>query len=216
MSPDDQRSSITARLLSHGMRVVVYHPHDEDGKTLTDHLRRMGLQVRAFWPIPDEAPTDADLIFLALQPENREPDVAWLAENRIPLITIITYENPTFIDQSLRLGSQSTINTPIRVSGLLSAIIFAFYLSKQTRQLTDRIDRLEKKLQGVRQVSEAKAILMRMHAIGEERAYEILRQQAMDKRLSIEDLARALIQANDIFSITSPAAKGLPQRIEIS
>ncbi len=208
MHPDDPRTSITARLLSRGMRVVVYHPHDEDGKTLTDHLRRMGLLVRAFWPIPDEPPADADLIFLALQPDQREPDVPWLAENRIPLITVITYENPTFIDQALRLGSKATINTPIRVSGLLSAIIFALYLSKQTRQLTDRVERLEKKIQGARQVGEAKGILMRMHAIGEEQAYEILRQQAMDKRISIEDLARSLIQANDIFSLTSPAAKG--------
>lgn len=207
MHPDDPRTSITARLLSRGMRVVVFHPHDEDGKTLTDHLRRMGLLVRAFWPIPDEPPADADLIFLALQPDQREPDVPWLLENRIPLISVITYENPTFIDQALRLGCKASISTPIRVSGLLSAIIFALYLGKQTRQLTDRVERLEKKIQGVRLVSEAKTILMHMHAIGEEQAYEILRQQAMDKRISIEDLARSLIQANDVFSMTAPAAK---------
>lgn len=206
MRPDNPRTSITAHLLSRGMRVVVLHPNDEDGKTLTDHLRRMGLPVRAFWPIPDAAPADADLLFLALQPDQREPDVPWLAENTLPLITVITYENPTFIDQALRLGAKATISTPIRVSGLLSAIIFALYLGKQTRQLTDRVERLEKKLQGVRQVSEAKAILMHRHGIGEERAYEILRQQAMDKRISIEDLARSLIQANDIFSLTTPVA----------
>ncbi|WP_413735740.1 ANTAR domain-containing response regulator [Sodalis sp. RH21] len=207
MHPDDSRTSITARLLSRGMRVVVLHPHDEDGKTLTDHLRRMGLMVRAFWPIPDESPADADLIFLALQPDRRESDVPWLAQSAIPLVAVITYENPTFIDQALKLGARATINTPIRVSGLLSAIIFALHLSQQARQLTDRVDRLEKKILGLRQVSEAKTILMHMHGIGEEQAYEILRQQAMDKRITIEDISRSLIQANDIFSLTSPAAK---------
>jgi AmiR/NasT family two-component response regulator len=51
---------------------------------------------------------------------------------------------------------------------------------------------------GIRQVSEAKAILMRMHSIGEEQAYEILRHQAMDKRITVEEISCSLIQANDI------------------
>ena len=59
---------------------------------------------------------------------------------------------------------------------------------------------------GIRQISEAKAILMRMHSIGEEQAYEILRHQAMDKRITVEEISCSLIQANDIFSWTTPGA----------
>jgi AmiR/NasT family two-component response regulator len=39
--------------------------------------------------------------------------------------------------------------------------------AQQQRQMSDRIERLEKNAR-YRQVSEAKAILMRMHSIGEE------------------------------------------------
>lgn len=206
MRPSDSRISATALLLSRGIRCVVLHPDDEDGATLTNHLRRMGFKVQAFWPIPEQLPADTDLIFYALQSDNPEPDVSWLNPNKHALIAVITYENPTFIDQALNMGAGTTITTPIRASGLLSAMVFALHHAQQQRQMSDRIERLEKKVLGVRQVSEAKAILMRMHSIGEEQAYEILRHQAMDKRITVEEISYALIQANDIFSWTTPSA----------
>lgn len=180
------------------------HPDDDDGATLTNHLRRMGFKVQAFWPIPERLPADTDLIFYALQSDNPEPDVSWLNLSKHVLIAVIAYENPTFIDQTISMGAGATITTPIRSSGLLSAMVFALHHAQQQRQMSDRIERLEKKMLGIRQVSEAKAILMRMHSIGEEQAYEILRHQAMDKRITVEEISCSLIQANDIFSGLRP------------
>ncbi|HEN3600524.1 TPA: ANTAR domain-containing protein [Yersinia enterocolitica] len=204
MRPSDSRISATALLLSRGIRCVVLHPDDEDGETLTNHLRRMGFKVQAFWPTPKQLPADTDMIFYALQSDKPEPDVSWLAPGKHALIAVIAYENPTFIDQALNMGAGTTITTPIRASGLLSAMVFALHHAQQQRQMSDRIERLEKKVLGIRLVSEAKAILMRMHSIGEEQAYEILRHQAMDKRITVEEISCALIQANDIFSWTTP------------
>lgn len=206
MRHSDPRTSATALLLSRGMRCVVLHPDDADGETLTNHLRRMGFKVRAYWPAPETLPADTDLIFLALQSDRPEPDVPWLDLNKHALITISSYENPTFIDQTLSMGASATITTPVRASGLLSTMVFALHHAQQRRHMTERIERLEKKMLGLRQVSEAKAILMRMHNIGEEQAYEILRHQAMDKRITVEEMACALIQANDIFSWTTPGS----------
>ena len=206
MRPHDSRLSTTAILLSRGIRCVVLHPDDDDGATLTNHLRRMGFKVQAFWPIPERLPADTDLIFYALQSDNPEPDVSWLNLSKHVLIEVIAYENPTFIDQTISMGAGATITTPIRSSGLLSAMVFALHHAQQQRQMSDRIERLEKKMLGIRQVSEAKAILMRMHSIGEEQAYEILRHQAMDKRITVEEISCSLIQANDIFSWTTPGA----------
>ncbi|CFQ47671.1 Response regulator [Yersinia frederiksenii] len=206
MRPSDSRISATALLLSRGVRCVVLHPDDDDGETLTNHLRRMGFKVQAFWPIPEQLPADTDLIFYALQSDNPEPDVSWLDHHKHALIAVIAYENPTFIDQALNMGAGSTITTPIRASGLLSAMVLALHHAQQQRQMSAQIERLEKKVLGIRQVSEAKAILMRMHSIGEEQAYEILRHQAMDKRITVEEISCALIQANDIFSWTTPTA----------
>lgn len=207
MRRNDSRNSTTALLLSRGIRCVVLHPNDEDGETLTRHLRRMGFKVKAFWPIPEQLPADTDLIFFAPQSDQPEPDVPWLDHARHALISVIAYENPTFIDQALNMGAGATITTPIRASGLLSSMVLALYHRQQRRQMMERIERLEKKMLGIRQVSEAKAILMRMHGISEERAYEILRHQAMDKRITVEEMSSVLIQANDVFSLTAPVKK---------
>ncbi|MCL2893948.1 ANTAR domain-containing response regulator [Brenneria tiliae] len=207
MRRNDSRNSTTALLLSRGIRCVVLHPDDEDGETLTRHLRRMGFKVRAFWPIPEQLPADTDLIFFAPQSDQPEPDVPWLDHSRHALISIIAYENPTFIDQALNMGAGATITTPIRASGLLSSMVVALHHRQQQQRMMERIERLEKKMLGIRQVSEAKAILMRIHGISEERAYEILRHQAMDKRITVEEISSVLIQANDVFSMTAPVKK---------
>lgn len=197
-------NSTTALLLSRGVRCVVLHPNDEDGATLTNHLRRMGFKVRAFWPIPERLPADTDVIFFAPQSDQPELDTPWLDPARHALISVITYENPTFIDQAINMGAGATVTTPIRASGLFSAMVMALYHAQQQRRMAERLDRLEKKMLSMRYVSEAKAILMRMHGITEERAYEILRHQAMDKRITVEEMACALMQANDVFSMTAP------------
>lgn len=208
MSKPDKRSNSAALLLSRGLRCVVLHPNDEDGATLTNHLRRMGFKVQAFWPVPDELPDETDVIFYALQSDDPAPDVSWYQAKKHALITVIAYENPTFIDQALTMNAGASITTPIRASGLLSSMVFALHHARQQRLLQEKIERLEKKVLGIRQVSEAKAILMRMHNIGEEQAYEILRHQAMDKRITIEEISGSLIQANEILAWTTPTQPG--------
>ncbi|AUG99600.1 ANTAR domain-containing protein [Prodigiosinella confusarubida] len=199
-------NNTTTLLLSREVRCVVLHPNDEDGETLTKHLRRMGFKVRAFWPIPERLPTDTDVIFFTPQSDQPELDTPWMDHCRHALISVITYENPTFIDQALNMGAGAIITTPIRASGLLSSMVMALHHTQRHRCMAERFERLEKKMQGIRYVSEAKAILMRMHGISEVRAYEILRHQAMDKRITVEEMACALMQANDVFSMTTPNA----------
>lgn len=75
------------------------------------------------------------------------------------------------------------------------------HLHKQQRQLVERARRLEQKLTGIRQIAEAKAILMRMNGLDENQAYEVLRTKAMAKRVPIEEICVAVIQANDVFSV---------------
>lgn len=186
------------------LRVLVIHPNDSDGAVLTGHLQRMGFNVQAFWPIPVVRPENVELIFLAMHPERRDPLEHWQKSHNVPIISVIAFENPTFIDHALEIGSTAVITTPIRISGLLSAVVMAMQLHKQNKQFVDRVERLEHKVVGMRQLGEAQAILMRMHGINESQAYEILRSQAMAKRLPIETICQSIMQANDVFSMTTP------------
>ncbi len=39
-------------------RVLVVHPRDENGNVLIGHLKRLGCEVRATWPLPPALPLD--------------------------------------------------------------------------------------------------------------------------------------------------------------
>lgn len=51
------------------------------------------------------------------------------------------------------------------------------------------------------QISEAKSIIMRTRSVSDAEAYRILREQAMSKRIAIEEIARSIINANAILAL---------------
>ncbi|MEZ0606477.1 ANTAR domain-containing response regulator [Paraburkholderia sp. IW21] len=198
---DSGQRSLTGSILNRSLRVVVFHPKDDDGLTLTNHLRRIGFEVETVWPPSDVLPDKVDLVFRALRPEERAPKDEWFGPDAPPLICVVTYENPTFIDQAIKMGSDGIITTPIRASGLLSAIVMALHHARRARQNAQRIAKLEQKLLDSRHLSEAKEILMLMHQVGESEAYEMLRAQAMEKRVTIDDICHSVIQAGEVLQL---------------
>ncbi len=182
------------------LRVCVFHPRDQDGEGLTRQLERIGCQVKAFWPPLPSLPDDVDVVFMALSPDMVDADFAWCqVEDGPPVIAVITYENPTIIEAVLRVGAIATVASPVRSFGLLSVLVLARDVHSTLRKQKKRIVQLEAKLQGVRQIAEAQDILVAQRGITKEEAYHVIREQAMQKRVMTEEIARAIINANDIL-----------------
>ena len=178
------------------------HPDDADGRQLTQQLQRIGCQVQAFWPPVPTLPEGIDVVFLAVQPEILQLDFDWAkAENPPTCIAVVTYENPTIVDTVLRLGAKAVLPAPVRSFGLLSALVIARTLHSEIRDQGRRIRKLEAKLNGARCIAEAKSILMRTRNISELHAYDLIRDQAMSKRVTTEDIAAAIVNANEILSM---------------
>lgn len=194
--------SMTGSILERNVRVVVFHPDDDDGQTLANHLRRMGFQVERHWPPMETLPERVDLVFRALLPEERAPRGEWSGPDAPPVICVVAYENPTFIDQAIKLGADGIVTTPIRASGLLATVVMALYHAKRSRQHAQRIAKLEQKLLDNRHLRDAKNILMAMHRVNEREAYDMLRAQAMEKRVSIDDICHSVIRAGEVLQIT--------------
>ncbi len=184
------------------LRVCVFHPRDQDGQGLTRQLERIGCQVQAFWPPLPELPEGVDVVFMALSPDMLDADFAWCqVEDGPPVIAVIAYENPTVIEAVLRVGAIATVASPVRSFGLLSVLVLARDLHGTIRKQKKRIGQLELKLQGVRQIAEAQDILSVQHGITKEEAYHVIREQAMQKRVTAEEIARSIINANEILSL---------------
>lgn len=198
-------TSITRSILSKALRIKVFCPEDPDGLTLSQQLERIGCAVEMRWPPPQEIDGQADLIFLFLAREAEETCYSWLQQPHPPVISIINFENPAVVDEALRIGAMGMMVSPVRALGILSTVMMALEHAKHYAQANERIQRLENRANSARSIDEAKSILIAMHGISESEAYEMLRTQAMNLRLQIEDVARQTIQASKLLSITIPA-----------
>ena len=194
------------------LRVAVFHPDDADGRQLTQQLQRIGCQVQAFWPPLPELPESLDVVFLAVRPDSIDFGYEWArGEDVPPIIAVVTYENPTIVEAVLHLGAKAVLPSPVRTFGLLSTLVVARQLDTERRAQAKRLRKLEAKLLGVRRIAEAKEILMKANGVSESRAYDLIREQAMAKRVTTEEIAAAIVNANDLLSMGS----GKPSNVAI-
>jgi hypothetical protein len=184
------------------LRVVVFHPDDTDGRQLIQQLQRIGCQVQAFWPPLPSLPLGIDVVFLAVRPESVDTEFEWLQEEDVPtVIAVVTYENPTIVEAVLHIRAQGILPSPIRSFGLLSTLVLARWVHQDMKSQARRLRKLESKILGVRQIAEAKSILVRTRNISGDAAYDLIRDQAMSKRVTTEEIASAIVSANEIMSI---------------
>lgn len=182
-------------------RVAVVHPNDADGGVLLQQLQRIGCPAQAFWPPPKALPGNIDVIFCAVQHSAGPTPLDWLPScPGAVIIAVICYENPTVFDDMLQIGASGVLTSPVRSTGVLAALVMTLGLNEEVQGLRKRIARLEQKLSSVNQINDAKLILMRTRGVSNAEAYRLIREQAMSKRVATEEIARAIIHANEILS----------------
>lgn len=183
------------------LRVLLVQPATPEGDELHQHLRRIGCQVRTCWPAPAHIPLDIDVVFIFIHP-TPEDDIGlnWNADDPpAVLIAVVDYENPIIIDKLLRLRAQAVIGLPLDTFGVLATVLLSVNNHKRECRLRARMDRMNTKMKSQREIDKAKLILMTSHNISEQEAYRVLRGQAMSKRETIESIAIAVINANEIL-----------------
>ena len=197
-----RKSEGTPRLLRElrSLRVLVFHPDDQDGQELLGQLQRIGCRVKAFWPPMDKLPEEADLVIFAMRPEVLSMDLPWLRrDGSPPAIPVVNYENPVIVEAVLQLNAYGVIASPVKSFGLLTSIVVAVNQAEKARTREKYIARLEQRIAGLRKINKAKAILMNTRGLSEDDAYKIIRDQAMSKRVTAEEIADAVINANEVL-----------------
>jgi AmiR/NasT family two-component response regulator len=184
--------------------VVVLHPPDPEGEELLTHLRRIGCRPQAIWPPPKELPSQIDVVLLAVR-QGIGPEMInlWRGGNGEVVstrIAIVDYESPLILTEILHIGVHAVLAKPIRPIGVLTTLVVAREISQREAKLRENVLKLERKVGGMRKLSKAKSVLMDHHNISEDEAYKIIRDQAMAKRVSTEEIANAILNANSILN----------------
>lgn len=195
-----------------GLRVQVIHPPDSEGLALVEHLRRIGCSCEATWPLPESVSPAAVVVLVAIEQENRDQILRLfrpVQPSDPALLAVVSFEDPGTLQVVLECGALAVIERPIRPFGLLTNLTIARALWLERQSAGKRIRKLERKLAGNNRILKAKSILMETQGLTEQAAYESIRRQAMAKRVPMDDLASAIINAHELltFKSVSPSMK---------
>ncbi|MEO1191838.1 MAG: ANTAR domain-containing protein [Pseudomonadota bacterium] len=194
-------SSVLSQL--RGLKVLVVHPPDGERNNLVQHLNRIGCEVRATWPLPGSMDVDFDVLFFVASHDERDRFLklsrSWSGAPPT-LLALVDYEDPSTLQLVLECGALASVGKPIRPFGLLTNLVIARALWQQRSETRAKVDKLEHKLAGIRNINKAKSILIKSQGLSEEEAYRSIRAQAMSKRVSMDEIAMAIINANELLS----------------
>jgi len=152
--------------------VLVVHPKDRDAEDLLAQLRRIGCQASAVWPIPADVPVGVRAVFLSIRPETLDsPQVRRLAQaGHAAMIGVTEYENPATVEALLTVGAVAVVPKPIRAIGLLTTLALALSVYDKADASAKRIAKLESRLTALKEIEQAKSILMARSRLNEARA----------------------------------------------
>jgi AmiR/NasT family two-component response regulator len=193
---------MTERVLNNfrGARALVLHAADPNREVLAQTLRRLGLLVMEVEPESEAAPatdfTTCDVLFFdADQPVGGAFSDKPLPQ--VPYIAIVGLEAPSRLARVVRHRCCGYLLKPVRPTGIFTALFLAFNEFALRRREAGERAALADRLRDRRFVT--KAILRRMaeNGVDDDQAFLLLRRESMRRRLSIERLAREIIEDGD-------------------
>jgi AmiR/NasT family two-component response regulator len=115
------------------------------------------------------------------------------AEKLIPLVALLASEAPGRIAWALDQGADALIAKPVTASAVYPALVMATRRHSEARRLNERIRRLEERVRLRPLVHAAVLGLMTADGCDENDAYGRLRREAMQTRLTLEQVAASLL-----------------------
>ena len=171
-----------------GWRAVILSEADGNTDRLRRQLGLLGVSVTVQWTplstadLPDLVLIDADRGWDELLPFSD-------ASPACPVVALLGSEAPGRIAWALRHGAGAIIPKPVSASTVYPAMVLAVSLHEERLETRRRIAHLEDRLKLRPLVFAAVTRLAAERHVDEERAYAILRDCAMRRRLPIEQLA---------------------------
>jgi AmiR/NasT family two-component response regulator len=115
-------------------------------------------------------------------------------------VAVVDYENAAMLQLVLELEALAVVSKPVRSFGILTNLVIARSVRLREEEKAVRIRKLEARLASYRSVDKAKKILMDAQEIDEQTAFRTMRAQAMAKRITLEEMALAIINAHSLLS----------------
>lgn len=124
---------------------------------------------------------------------------AALDQMEIPTVIVSAYSDPEYINRGTRAGVFGYVLKPVTIDDLRVNIAVAWSRFQQQHRLRGEVNDLKTALENRKLVERAKGLLMQRLNISEPEAMRRLQKQARDSRRNMADLARAIIETDQLF-----------------
>ncbi len=121
------------------------------------------------------------------------------AGNDIAIIMLTAYNDKQFVDKAGEFGALGYLVKPVDEKSLTPTIEIAVKRLKEFRELKKTVEGQEKKLEERKIIEKAKGILIQNNSISEDEAYKYLRTISMNKRKTIVEVAKIIIETESIL-----------------
>ena len=178
---------------------VVCEPDSE-----TDFLARELLRTRAsvtrIWPLPQRLPEDYDALFCDLG-RSLIDALPWdPGEATSALVAVLPPSESCDAKLLCDCSPDAVLHRPFTANAVVTSLVLARNQFLYFRRLQMRIARMDETLRAARDIERAKQILMQTRSMSEEQAYDCLRRNAMDRRLTIAAIASAIVDSHMLLS----------------
>lgn len=171
-----------------GWHAVILHREDANTERLERQLGLLGIRATRQWePLSDWE--SADLVLV-------DADQGWddLLPARSdtlgkPLVALLGSEAPGRIAWAMQRGASAIIPKPVAASSVYPALVMAVSIHEERHAVAERLRCLDERVRMRPLVHAAVEKLRGARGLDEERAYAILRDCAMRRRLSMEQVA---------------------------
>ncbi|MBX6354162.1 MAG: response regulator [Thermoflavifilum sp.] len=113
---------------------------------------------------------------------------------KIPIVILTAYSQAQLVDEAKAAGVIGYLVKPVTEADLVPGIEMALAHAARLRELDKTVERLHQSLEARKLVERAKGLLMERFSWTEAQAYERMRRHAMEHRVTLEDVARRVIQ----------------------
>jgi AmiR/NasT family two-component response regulator len=182
------------------LRIAVITNRDDRSEQLIRELQKTRAEVQHIWPSPQYIPSEYDVVYADLM-ENLPSRLEGLPGlPQFALVIIITSANNIDLQMLENCAPHGTIHLPVSEQAVLSGLVVARSHFLYENRLRKRIQQLDDHLISVRNIERAKILLMKRMSLDEDAAYQHMRRQAMERRVTIGSIASAIIDAQELFS----------------
>ena len=110
-----------------------------------------------------------------------------------PVLMLTAFSQKELVDRARDAGVMAYVVKPFSINDLVPAIEIAISRHRQMKSLEKEVADLYERLETRKLIDRAKGILMKALNISEPEAFSWIQKSAMDRRMSMRDIANAVI-----------------------